>query len=209
MHRMWIRALLFAAIGAITVLAVDDARAGHRRRGCGSSGGSYGGYYSDGYTYGGNWSSGGYYTWSGDMQYYAEPQYGWFGRFRGYAYRPVTGGYAAPGTAGVSGEGEIRSARRPGEAGQMIEGQRSPSDRGRLEGSGQLRGGADVNRSDGTIRNDGTIRGGAEADVNLRGSTTPPEAPTVPRTNEESDLPPPAPRPNPDEDSLPPPAPAP
>ena len=201
MQRMWMRALILAAVGAVTVFVVDDAQSGHRRRGgCGSSGGSYNGYsngygyyggYSDGYTYGGGYSNS-----------YGAWRPGIFGgrRVVGATY-DASGRLIVPDRSARAGVGVDANAR--------IEGQVSPSDRTRagaaaganvqgdaaganIRSDADVRGGADVNR------NDGTIRGGAQADANLRGTPTPPAVPPVdapPLPRSDAELPPPVPNP--------------
>ena len=194
MQRMWMRALVLAAVGAVTVFVVDDAQAGHRRRGgCGSSGGYYNGYsngygyyggYRDGYTYGGGYSN----------------SYGAWG----------PGVYTRRGAVGATydANGRLIVPDRSARAGVGVDanapvgGQTSPSDRtsagaaagANIRSDADVRGGADVNR------NDGTIRGNAKADANLRGTTTPPAAPPVdappaPPSTRDGTLPPPVPAP--------------
>ncbi len=187
MQRMWMRALVFAAVGAVTVLVVDDAQARHRRRGgCGSSGGSYNGYsngygyyggYRDGYTYGGGYSN----------------SYGAWG----------PGVYTRRGAVGATydANGRLIVPDRSARAGVGVDanapvgGQTSPSDRtgAGAQAGANVRGGADVNR------NDGTIRGNAEADANLRGTTPPADppvaAPPAPPSTQDETLPPPVPTP--------------
>jgi|GEM_PF-5658018 hypothetical protein len=205
MQRMWIRTLICVAVVAGTVVIASDAQARHRRGGCGSSGGYYsggyyggkGGYTSGGYTYGGYGN--GYYR-SGA----AAATYDANGRYIGPAVMD-------------------RSARTGAGVDARLNGQISPSDRTRagvdanidargnvpganvrggadvrgganvpgtdVQGGANLRGGADINR------NDGAIRGNADADANLRGNVTPPEAPRVPAVPDSSTLPPPVPTP--------------
>jgi hypothetical protein len=200
---MCLRALIFAAVGAVTVMVVNDAEAGRRHRGggCGSSGGSYNGYgggygsygykggYGGGYTYGGGYSN----------------SYG--------AYGP--GVYTRGGAAGMTydangrliGPAVDRSARGGVrvDANTQLNGQISPSDRTRA-GAGvdanirgnaagaDVRGGADVQGGADVNRNDGTIRGNADVDANLRGNVTPPATPATPAVPDAT-LPPPVPLP--------------
>ena len=196
MQRMWMRALIFAAVGAVSVMVVNDTEAGHRhhRRGCGSSGGYYGGY-SYGGSYGGSYVSGGY-------------TYG-----RGYAVRSgytYGGGYSnsygawGPGvyTRGVAGmtydaNGRLisprvidRTARGSVrvDASTGLNGQVSPSNRTRAGADASI--GAGTNAAGSNARAGANVRGGA--DVNRNDTSTPPETLPPPDT---SSLPPPPPNP--------------
>lgn len=211
MQRMWIRALICVAVVAGSVVIASDAQARHRRGGCGSSGGYYsGGYYGGkgGYTYGG-YNYGGY-TYGGSYGngYYggaAAATYDANGRYIG----PAVMDRSARTGAGVNARlnGQVAPSARTGAGvdanidarGNVVPGAnvRGGADvRGGanvpgtdVRGGADLRGGADINR------NDGTIRGNADADANLRGNLTPPEAPRVPALPDSSTLPPPVPTP--------------
>ncbi len=150
MQRTVFRAVIFAAVGAVAVVLVDDTQAGHRRRGgCGSSGGYYNGY-SGGYSYG--YSGGKYgYTKGGN-----------YGGASSSGYRGVSPGvqtsdtYETPETGVIGGAGGYVPPSGPF----------SPSDRIAPGVEGTIRGGADASPS---------LRGNA-----ITPRAAPPPAPIVP-----------------------------
>ena len=124
MHRNWKQSLALAIVAVCSLAIVADVQAfHHRRRGCGSSGGSYGGY--NGYSYGGYDSGAGY---AGGWNNGFAP-----GAFGGTSvYGPGAGPQAA---AGVNGNAAVdRNARTNANlrGGARIDGTPMPSaaDRG-------------------------------------------------------------------------------
>jgi hypothetical protein len=59
MYRNWNQTLVLAIVALCSLAIVADAQAFHRRRGCGGSGGYYGGYTYSGYGYGNGYAAGG------------------------------------------------------------------------------------------------------------------------------------------------------
>ena len=215
MQRMFMRTLILAAVGAVTVMVVDDAQARHRRRGgCGSSGGSYnGGSYGGGYGgYGGGYGGGGYYAngygYNGGYSGGYATSRGYGGNYGAYGPGVYSRGYVRGGAAGMTYDANGRligpAVDRTARGSAVIDNRARVG--GQISPSNNVRAGANVDASGRAIaprtnagvratgdanadvnRNDGTIRSNVEG--NVRGAADA----NVPAPPDSGALPPPVP----------------